>query len=171
MKKRPSLLSFILFTVSLCVPLVTSAGSLTNYAENAFVDHIFRGLAYSATTPANYYIALYTGACSDSAAGTEVTGGSYSRVSIARSTSAWTGTHGTITGASSGTNGTVGNAAAVAFPAATADWGTVSHWGVSDAPTGGNLVICAPLTATRTITNGSTPSFAPGALNVQLDTD
>lgn len=169
MKKSPSSLSFIVILFFLSVPAF--AGSLTNYAENALVDHIFRGTAYSASTPTNYYVSLYTGACSDATSGTEVTGGSYARVPIARSTSAWTGTHGTTTGASSGTNGTVGNAASIAFPAATADWGTVSHWGIMDAATGGNLIVCAPLTSTRTITNGSTPSFAPAALTVQIDTD
>lgn len=145
------------------------AGALSDYAENAYVDHILRGTAYSATSPANYYVALYTTACSDAAAGTEVSGGGYARVSIARSTSAWNGTHGNTTGASSGTSGTVSNAAAVTFPAATADWGTATHWGIFDALTGGNPITCSPLTANRTITNGSTPSFAPGALNFQID--
>lgn len=153
----------------IALSVIGHAGALSDYAENAFVDHIFRGTAYSATTPANYYVALYTSACSDSAAGTEVTGGSYARVSIARSTSAWTGTHDTTTGASSGSNGTVRNAAAVTFPPATADWGTVTHWGIVDALTGGNQITCSALTASRTITNGSTASFAAGALTVQLD--
>jgi len=153
--------------------LLSSVGvqsaALTDYYENLVVDHLFRATALSESAPASYYIALYTTACSDSAAGTEVTGGSYARVAITRGTAAWTGSHGTTTGASSGTNGTVGNAAAVTFPTATADWGTVTHWGIVDASEGGNQIVCAALTTSRNITNGATPSFGVGALTVQID--
>ncbi len=146
-----------------------SAGALTNYAENHIVDHVFRGTAFSESSPASYYVALYTTSCSDSAAGTEVSGGSYARVAIARGTSAWNGTHGDTTGASSGTNGTISNASAVTFTTSTADWGTVTHWGIVDASTSGNPIVCAALTASRNITTGSTPSFATGSLTVQID--
>ncbi len=154
----------------LLFPLIALAGSLTDYAENVIVDHVFRGTAYSSSSPANYYVSLYTVTCSDSAAGTEVTGGSYARVAAARGTATWKGTHGSATGASSGTSGTISNASAIAFPAATADWGTVVAWGIMDTASGaGNTIICAPLTSNRTITNGSTPSFAPDSLTVQID--
>jgi hypothetical protein len=143
----------------------------SDYAENKLADHLFRNTAYSESTPASFYIALYTTACTDAAAGTEVATGGYARVAITRSTSAWTGTHGTTTGASSGTNATVSNAAAVIFPAASGDWGTVTHWGVVDASTAGNLIVCAALTASRNITNGSTPSFGAGALTIQIDSN
>jgi len=162
-KKLSTIILLLLF------PLISLAGSLSDYAENTFVDHILRGSSYSATTPTNYYVALYSTACTDASAGTELTGGSYARVAIARSASAWNGTHGNTAGASSGTNGTVSNAAAVTFPAATADWGTATHWGIVDASSGGNMITCAALTANRTITNGSTASFAAGALTFQID--
>lgn len=145
------------------------AGALTDYMENKVVDHLFRGTAYSESAPTNYYVALYTSACSDSAGGTEVSGGSYARVAVARGTAAWAGTHGTTTGASSGTGGTISNAAAVTFPEATSDWGTVTHWGLLDVSTSGNAIICAAMTASRTITNGSTSSFGVGALTIQID--
>lgn len=148
---------------------VATAGALTDYAENKIVDHVFRATAFSETIPASYYIALNTAACSDSSQGTEATGGSYARVAITRGTAAWNGTHGTTTGASSGTNGTISNAAAITFPAATADWGTVSHWRINDASTAGNDIVCAALTASRNITTGATPAFAAGALTVQID--
>lgn len=148
----------------------TFATSLTNYGENTLADHMFRGTAYSATTPTSYYVALYTAACSDSAAGTEVTGGSYARVAIARSQAAWNGTQGSAGAASTGINGTISNAAAITYPAATADWGLVTHWGIIDTSTGaGNLIICEQLTASRTISTGSTPSYAIGALTIQVD--
>jgi hypothetical protein len=151
------------------IPMPVRAAAMSDFLENKIADVIFRATAFSELAPTTYYIALYTTACTDSAGGTEVAVGSYARVAMTRATATWTGTHGTTTGVSSGTNGTVGNAAAVTFPAATADWGTVTHWGIVDAATVGNLIICSALTTARTITNGSTPSFAVGAMTVQID--
>jgi hypothetical protein len=159
----------IIFALALIIPLTAFATSLSNYAENKIVDSVFRGIAFSESSPADYYIELESSACSDSASGTELSGGSYARVAIARSTAAWTGTHGTTTGASSGTNGTISNAAAITLPTATADWTTATHWEISDASTAGNAIVCAALTASRTITNGATAAFSIGALTIQID--
>lgn len=145
------------------------AQALSDYLENALVDHIFRGQAY--TAPANVYVGLSTSACSDSATGTEVSGGSYARVQVASALASWKGTHGSASGASSGTNGTISNAGAITFPAPTANWGSVSHWFIADASSGGNLLICAALTTPKTINNGdAAPSFAIDALTIQIDT-
>ncbi|MCC7484565.1 MAG: hypothetical protein IT529_06205 [Burkholderiales bacterium] len=145
-----------------------AAGALSDYLENKLVDHVFRGTSYSA--PANVYVGLSTASCSDSSVGTEVSGGSYARVAIATGTSAFKGTHGNTTGASSGTSGTITNAAAVTFPSPTANWGSVTHWFISDASSGGNLLVCAALTTAKTINNGdAAPSFAIDALSIQID--
>lgn len=162
----------MLVIVGLCFLAITCfAGALTDYAENAIADHVFRGTAYSATSPVNYYASLETSACSDAASGTEVStsGTAYSRQTLARATATWNGTHGNTTGASSGTSGTVTNASTITFSPATADWGTVSHWEIKDASTAGNAIVCAALTSSRTITTGSTPAFAAGALTIQVD--
>jgi hypothetical protein len=134
--------------------------ALTNYLENKLIDHIFQGTAY--TGPSNLYIALFT-AVSDGEAGTvtEVSGGSYARVAVTANSSNWSD--------ATGNNGTTSNVNAVTFPAATADWGTVTHFGIYDAASTGNLLVYAALTSSRNITNGSTPSFAAGALTVQID--
>jgi hypothetical protein len=146
------------------------AGSMTDTYENKVVDLLFRGQALSESSPANYYVALYTSSCTDSTPGTEVTGGSYARVAVARSTAAWTGTHGTTIGASSGTNGTVSNAAIIQFAAPTANWGSVTAFGVTTASTAGDQVVCNNLTTPKTVNNGdAAPSFAIGALTVQID--
>jgi len=154
--------------------LLTSCGvayatSMSNYLENKLADHVFRGTAY--TAPANHYVALLTAASAcDAGTVTEVSGGSYARVSITAGTSAWKGTHGTTTGASSGTNGTISNAAAITFPAPTANWGVVTHWAIYDASTSGNLMICEALTVSKTINNGdAAPSFAIDAITIQFD--
>jgi hypothetical protein len=144
------------------------SGALSDYLENKLVDHVFRATSF--TAPSTVYVALLTSACSDSGGGTEVSGGSYARVAITSATTAWKGTHGTTSGASSGTNGTISNAAAVTFPAPTANWGVVTTWAIYDASTSGNLLICAALTTSKTINNGdAAPSFAIDALTVQID--
>lgn len=146
------------------------AASLTDHLENKLVDHLLRGTALSESSPASVYVGLLTAACSDSSAGTEVSGGSYARVAVSRGTSAWKGTHGTTTGASSGTSGTVSNAAAITFPAPTANWGTVTHFAIYDASTAGNMWVCQALTTSKTINNGdAAPSFATDALTIQID--
>lgn len=156
--------------LSLAAILQAEATSFTDYYENLHVDCMFRGDACSPTTPASYYVALNTAACSDSSTGTEVTGGSYARVAVSRAEASWKGTHGSATGASSGTNGTISNAAAITFPAPTANWGTITHFAIYDASTSGNMVLCQALTTSKTVNNGdAAPAFAIDALTIQID--
>jgi hypothetical protein len=141
--------------------------AFTDYFENKIIDHLFRATTY---TPSTVYVGLMTSVCSDSAAGTEVSGGNYARVSVSKVDASWKGTHASATGASSGTSGTISNAAAVTFPAPTANWGVVTHWGIWDASSSGNLLVCDDLTVSKTINNGdAAPSFAIDALTIQID--
>lgn len=144
-------------------------GAKTDYFENKLIDQIFRGQAY--TFPSTLYVGLLTAAPSDSAAGTEVTGGSYARVGVAGSLANWSGTQAAAsTTASSGTGGTTSNNIALTFPAPTANWGVVTHFGIYDAASGGNLLIYGTLTASKTINNGdAAPSFPVGTLTYQED--
>jgi hypothetical protein len=145
-----------------------NAGALTDYAENKLIDWQFRGQAV--TPPATWYVALYTTCPTDSTAGVEINTGSYARVAVTSSLANWAGTQAAgSTTVSTGTSGTTSNNNAVTFPAATADQGTAACFGLLDASTGGNLWYYAALSANRTITNGSTASFAAGTLNVQQD--
>ena len=50
---------------------------LTNYLEDKIWNHVFGSTSY--TKPTNWYVGLLTAAPSDSAGGTEVSGGSYAR--------------------------------------------------------------------------------------------
>ena len=77
------LASLALALSTLLTPLAAQAQALTDYAENKLVDAVFRGQALGA--PATFYVALFTTACSDSAPGTEVSGGSYARVTVTSS--------------------------------------------------------------------------------------
>lgn len=142
--------------------------AMTDYLENKLLDWLLRAQVFS--PPATLYVGLLTAAPSDSAAGTEVSGGSYARVAVTSGLTAWNNTQGNTTGASTGTDGTVENAAAVTFPSPTAAWGSVTHFAIYDAASAGNMLIWSALTTPKTINNGdAAPSFAAGALSFQVD--
>lgn len=164
--------------VMLAVTLVTSilapaqafAASATDYLENKLIDHIFRGVAY--TAPSTLYIALQTTTCTDSSAGTEVSGGSYARVAITSNTTNWASTGGatTTTNPSAGTGGTTSNNAAIVFPSPTANWGTIVSMSVTDASSSGNTLYCVALTTNKTVNNGdAAPQFNISAFTLQID--
>jgi hypothetical protein len=143
--------------------------AMTDYLENKIIDWLLRGQAF--TPPSTVYVGLFTTAPTDAGGGTEVSGGSYARVAVACTLSNWAGTQGAgSTTASTGSSGTTSNNVAITFPAPTANWGTVTAFGLFDAATGGNLLIYGNLTTPKTINNGdAAPSFAPGALTFQDD--
>jgi hypothetical protein len=145
------------------------AGSFTDFAENKLVDTIFRGQASG--IPASWYVGLDTVACGETGSGTEVSGGSYARVAVTSNLTNWAGTQSAgSTVASSGTGGTTSNNGALTFPAPTANWGVVNSVRIWDAASAGNAWICFNLAAAKTINNGdAAPSFAAGALTVQID--
>lgn len=139
----------------------------SNYLENKLIDHIFRGLTY--TPPTTVYAALFTSDPLDDNSGDEVTGGGYARVAVACSTSTWKSTNGLTSGASSGTLGTTSNAGAITFPTPTGAWGTVTHLGIFDAPSGGNLLAYGALTSQKIVGGGDpAPSFQAGTVEVEV---
>lgn len=130
---------------------------MSDYLEVELRKHLFRTGSF--TKPAALWIALFTAAPSDAGGGTEVSGGSYARVQRNPLDANWT--------APDGTGGVTRNAAAITFPSPTANWGTVTHFGIFDASTGGNLLVWGALSASRTINNGdAAPEFAADALQV-----
>ena len=134
--------------------------AFTNYAETQIINHIFRTASF--TKPTTLNLALFTAVGDGEAATvTELTGNGYARVACNPLDANWSAP---VSG-----NGTTYNVNTITFPAATADWGTITHFGIYDASTAGNLIIYAPLTIARNITNGSTPSFAATALTFQVD--
>lgn len=136
--------------------LIAGGAAFADYLETEIIDHVFRNTAIF-SAPANVYVALYTSATSDAGGGTEVSGGSYARVAVSTS-SGWTGT-----------GGATDNAADVDFGTATANWGTVTHVGVRDASSGGNLLFHGALTASKTVNSGDSFKFVAGDLDISLD--
>jgi hypothetical protein len=139
----------------------------SDYLENAIIDHLFRTRTFA--KPAALYVALFTAAPSDAGGGTEVTGGGYARVNLAPADANWQATQGGTSGNSSGTGGQTGNAAIITYPSPSASWGTVTHFGIFDALTAGNLLVWDALTTPRTIANGDpAPTFQVGALTITV---
>ena len=128
------------------------AGNISDYLENALLDHVLKHTAY--TSPTTVYAALYTAAPSDAGGGTEVSGGSYARTSI---------TFGSASG------GATDNTSAITFPTATGSWGTVTHVGIFDSATSGNLLWWGALTASKSVATGDVVQFAVGDLDIGLD--
>lgn len=131
--------------------------AMSDYLEVELRKHIFRTGSF--TKPTVLAVGLFTAAPSDSGGGTEVSGGSYARVQRDPLDANWTG--------ASSTDGLTDNAAALTFPAPTANWGQVTHFGIFDATSAGNLLFWGALTTPKTINNGDpAPSFATGALDI-----
>jgi len=126
--------------------------SFTNFLETEILDHVFAGAAY--TAPTTKYLALFT-ALADGEAGsvTEVSGGGYARQSVAFTTS----------------GNTTSNNAAVEYPTATANYGTVTHVGVYDASSSGNLMAYAALSSNKTIETGDVFRVPSGDLDITLN--
>lgn len=126
--------------------------ALSDYAENEILDHLLGTGAY--TMPSQVYMALYTAAPNDAGGGTEVAGNNYSRQAI-------------DFGAAS--SGSAANSAAVTFTCSGGNWGTVTHFGLFDASTSGNLLVHGALTASREILDGDEQVFAIGDVTVGAD--
>jgi hypothetical protein len=125
------------------------------------MNHVFGSTTF--TREANYYVGLLTATPSDSAAGTEVSGGSYARQVCAF----------TITGSGIAE---AKNTSAITFPTATADWGIIGWIGIYDALSSGNLVAFQNLqksdfstTTTKTINDGDIFKFNSTTIKIQLD--
>ena len=125
--------------------------SFTNFLETEILDHVFGGNAY--TAPVTLYTGLYTAAPSDTGGGTELSGNGYARQATAF----------TVTG------NTASNTSAEEWATATGSWGTITHVGVFDASTGGNLMAYGTLTASKTIATGDVFRIPAGDLDITLD--
>lgn len=124
---------------------------MSNYLENALINVTLRNTSY--TTPTTVYVALYTSDPTDADTGTEVSGGSYARQAA-------------TFGAPS--NGVSTTTADITFPTATGSWGTVTHIGIRDALTTGNLLYHTPLDASKLIASGDIFKITTGNLTVTL---
>lgn len=123
--------------------------AMSDYLENEILDHILSVGSY--TMPSAVYVGLSTGSFGDDNSGTELSGSNYSRVAATFSAAA---------------SGTTSNSAAIEFAAATGSWGSVSHFGVFDAASSGNLLIHGAFSSAKTIENGDVLKISTGDLDI-----
>jgi hypothetical protein len=142
--------------------------SASNAFETALMGLIFEGTTITgiadntATSPAtNLYISLHSsdpGEAGNQSTG-EATYTGYARVAVARTSSGWTITGGSVT-----------NDAAITFGQCTAGAQTLTHVGLGLASSGGTtLLLSNALDSSLALAIGSTPLFSAGNLTFTVD--
>ena len=127
--------------------LVFQAVNWANIADN------------TATSPlTNLYVSLHTAdpTASGNQQSSEAAYSGYLRVAVVRTSSGWSISGETIT-----------NVGAITFPASTSGPEVETFVGVGTASSGAGILLWAgPLSASLTVNNGITPSFAAGQLSI-----
>ncbi len=137
--------------------------ALSDYLENAWLDMLANGSAF--TAPATWVALFTTAPADDGTGGVEVSGGSYARQQVNQDGATppyWNAIAQDSGAALTDNNGEI------AFPQATASWGTVVAVGIYDASSAGNLLYHGNLSASKTVDNGDTFKFATGDLDLTL---
>ena len=145
--------------------------SMTNTFETELLQHYFQNGSHGnignaggmqpSSGAGNFFISLHTSDPGEAGSQTtnEADYTSYARGTGVRSSSGWT---------VSGNNAS--NTAAIGFPAATGGTNTISHFGIGFAGSGtGSLDFYGTVTTPLIVSNGVTPSFAIGELDVNAD--
>ena len=125
--------------------------AMSNYLETKVLDYVLRDQADWA--PTSVHLALHTADPAEDGSGAECSGGSYARQAITFN-------------AAHATNGTIDNSSAEEFTNMPAC--TVSHIGIWDAASSGNLLFYGAVSASKTVTAGDTISLAAGSLDITL---
>jgi len=124
---------------------------ISNYLENAIINATLRNTTY--TSPSTVYVGLYTSDPTDANTGTEISGGSYARKEATFNAP---------------TNGVASSDADIVFNTATANWGTITHIGILDALTSGNLLYHTELDVSKTIDANDIFRINAGGLTVTI---
>lgn len=142
--------------------------SASNVFETSILELIFNATTFDSiadnagTSPAtNLYVSLHT--ADPGEAGDQTTNEtaytSYARVAVARNSGGWT-----VTG------NEASNTAQINFPECTGGTSTLTHFGIGlDATGTGTLLFSDELTANLAVSNGITPAFNAGSLDVTAD--
>lgn len=137
--------------------------ALSDHLEQDLLDAIFNEQAF--TSPSTW-VSLYTDSPGDDDSGTEVSGGSYARQRVYENGG---GTPDWDLAAVDGIGYLVDNSDDITFPTATVAWGTVTHFAVHDAVSGGNLLYHGVLDSSQVVGIGGIFKFLTGDLNLRLE--
>lgn len=138
------------------------AGSASNVVENRIINGFFLG--QSVVVPTQLYVALFQGPPGEDGAVNEVS--STIDTWYARQDLAQGGLVGTAFAVP--TTGTTSNLKVVNFPAATSSV-TITHCGIFDAVTGGNMLAYSDLAQPKTYEVNDIASFPIGSITISAD--
>lgn len=127
----------------------------TTYFLNLVSGNVF-GSKTTPAIPTEYFLGLSSAAPAlDGTGAVEPAGGTgYARVKL--------------TSLSAPVNGVVTNNAAIDFAESTAEWGTMTHFVIYDALTGGNLLMYGELSASRKVEADTIMTIKLGSLNLSV---
>lgn len=127
----------------------------SNHLAQALVNATLRATAYSSPAVANLYLALFTADPTDAnVTANEVSAAWYTRIT----TGTWAAPSG----------GVSSNLSTITFPAVTSASVTVTHIGIYDASTGGNLLYSQAMSASKTLAVNDVLVFAIGDIDIDL---
>lgn len=130
--------------------------AFSNYLENALLNATLRNVSY--TSPSSVFISLYTSNPDEDDSGTEISASGYDRFEVSAGI-----------GFTTASGGSCRNGETWTFVTATTAWGSISHFGIHDATTGGNLLYYGALSSTKSVGTDDIFQFATGQLSVKLD--
>lgn len=134
--------------------------SLSNTAETAILEQIFKGTALPWNSNTDLWIALHTADPGEAGTATtdEATYTSYARVALSRSTGF------NVSG------NTISNAALAQFPQSTGGSNVITYASIVTTSAGaGTIIVRAALSSSITVTTGVQPQFAADALSFTID--
>jgi hypothetical protein len=124
---------------------------MSNYLETALINGTLRNTQY--TVPSKVYLALYTSDPTEADTGTETTYGDYARQEVTFSAPV---------------NGVTSNSADIISPGVASGTPTITHVGIRDALTNGNLLFYSSLSSPKSLTTGKQFIITAGQLTVTL---
>lgn len=128
---------------------VTAGGGFSNYLIPKIIDHALGTAAY--TPAATVYLALYTSNPTAADSGSEATLGDYARSAIAFDAPS---------------SGVTQNTDEEDFGTASSGPNTITHWGIRDASTDGNLLIFGEWNDLNVVDNGDVYKVPAGSLTI-----
>lgn len=124
---------------------------MSDYLENAILNLTLNGAALTAITP---YLAVFTADPTDAGTGAECSWTDYARQAMSFPDA-------------SGTSGSISTDTDLEFPATDAGV-TITHFGIMDAATSGNLLYHSPLDVVKTLASGDVIRFSSGNVTVTI---
>jgi len=129
-------------------------GAMSTYLANKLLDHLLKTAAY--TAPTHIYVGLSTANPTDDASGVaEPAAANYSRVIC----DVW----------DAAASGASENTSAITMPTASGSWGTITHAFLSDAASGGNMLIYGAVAPSQPVGTNDYMEWLAGGFDITLN--